>query len=152
MIRHSLFIALLLTAVSAAVGLGQGQSSSTRPTAAQAQAALTDPAIRARIMAQIRASGMTPDQIRQQLKSAGYSDDVIDQLTGAPGIDTTAALSEDVFAAVRSLGILDSAVVDSLHRPFVLRKRQRTFADSALLDTLRDALKDDSLRAAIHSL
>src|SRR2546430_7757582 len=56
----------------------------------------------------------SPDQIRAKLKSMGYSDDVINQIIGGAGVDTTAALSEDVFSALRSLGIMDSTAVDSL--------------------------------------
>src|SRR5204863_2098011 len=103
-------------------------------------------------MAQVQTSGMSPDQIRTKLKGMGYSDDVINQIIGGAGSDSTAALSEDVFAAIRSLGIMDSTVVDSLHTPFLARKRARAAADSALLDTLGTALQNDSLRAAIQRL
>src|SRR5205814_754661 len=133
----------------------QAQGQPGRPTQAQAQGAMTDPAIRARLMAQVKASGMSPDQIRTQLKGMGYSDDVINQLIGGVGVDTTAALSEDVFAAVRSLGLMDSTAVDSLRKPFLMRKRSRAVSDSALLDTLATALqndKTDTLRAAIKRL
>jgi protein involved in polysaccharide export with SLBB domain len=121
------------------------------PSQAEAQAALTDPAIRARIMAQVKSSGMTPDQIRAQLSSMGYSDAVIGQLLGAPGSEN-APLTEDVFAAVRSLGIMDSTAVDSLRSPF--RQRQRVLAalDSALLDSLAVAIGNDTVRAAIRRL
>jgi protein involved in polysaccharide export with SLBB domain len=145
------FFALLSAAMISAVPIANQAQGQTRPTAAQAQAALTDPAIRARIMAQVRASGMSPDQIRAQLQAQGYSDDVINQLLGGAGADTT-ALSEDVFAAVRSLGIMDSTAVDSLRKPSMLRKHARVQADSALLDTLGVALQNDTLRAAIKRL
>jgi polysaccharide export outer membrane protein len=121
-----------------------------RPTPAQAQAALSDPAIRARIMAQVKASGMAPAQIRTMLKGMGYSDDVINQLIGDAVGDATPALSEDVFAAVRSLGIMDSTALDSLRTPFLLRRRTRASADSALLDSVRTALVNDTVRAAIQ--
>ena len=142
------FRTLLLTAtvLFVPITIAAGQ---TRPTQAQAQAAMTDPAIRARILAQIRASGMTPDQIRSQLRAMGYSDEVINQLVGAMGSDSTGVLSEDVFAAVRALGIMDSTTVDSLRAPFVQRRRARLAADSALLDSLGAALQNDSVRAAI---
>src|SRR6188472_255804 len=80
-------------------GVAQAQIPTQRPTAAQAQAALTDPAIRARVLAQIKASGMSPEQISSTLRSMGYSDDIINQIIGGPGVDTTAAFSEDAFAA-----------------------------------------------------
>jgi protein involved in polysaccharide export with SLBB domain len=121
-------------------------------TPAQAQAAMTDPAIRARIMAQVKASGMSPDQIRAQLKARGYSDDVINQLVGGAGADTTGALSDDVFAAVKSLGIMDSTAVDSLRAPYLNRRRARLKADSVLLDSLSFALQNDTVRAAIERI
>lgn len=109
----------------------------------------TDPAIRARILAQVKSSGMSADQIRAQLRARGYSEAVINQLVGA---DTTAALSEDVFAAVRSLGIMDSTTVDSLRAPFLLRRRARANSDTALLDSLSVAIQNDSIRAAIQRI
>lgn len=142
--------ALLLAAISVVVP--EVAVAQTRPTAAQAQAAMTDPQVRARILAQIRSSGMTPDQIRTQLKSMGYSDDVINQLVGAAAGDSTATLSDDVFAAVRSLGIMDSTALDSLRTPVLERRRMRMAADSMLLDSLGVALQNDTLRAAILRL
>jgi protein involved in polysaccharide export with SLBB domain len=144
----------LLTLLFAAIVMfvpevGPAQS---RPTPAQAQAAVSDPQIRARILAQIRSSGMTPDQIRSQLKAQGYSDDVINQLVGAATGDTTTVLTDDVFSAVNALGIMDSTVVDSLRAPFLQRRRARLASDSVLLDSLSFALQNDTLRAAIRRL
>src|SRR5688572_16829423 len=103
---NRLLFTLLLAAVSIVVAERAGAQ--TRPTPAQAQAAMTDPAIRAQLVARIRSSGMTPDQIRTQLKSMGYGDEVISQIIGAAAGDTTQALNDDVFAAVKALGIIDS--------------------------------------------
>jgi protein involved in polysaccharide export with SLBB domain len=147
---NRIVFALLLAAMTIVVP--ETVLAQTNPTPAQAQAAMSDPAIRARILAQIRSSGMTPDQIRAQLKSMGYSDDVIGQLVGAAGVDTTATLSEDVFAAVRSLGIMDPTTLDSLRMPVAVRRRTRAAADSILLDSLEVALQNDTLRAAILRL
>lgn len=141
----------LLTAASVLI-VSESARAQTPPTQAQAQAAMTDPAIRARILAQVKASGMSPDQIRSQLKGMGYNDDVINQLIGGAGVDTTAALSDDVFAAVRALGIVDSTALDSLRTPVLKRRRLRAAADSLLLDSLSVALKNDTLRAAIQRL
>jgi polysaccharide biosynthesis/export protein len=128
------------------------QVPTTRPTSAQAQAALSDPTIRNRVLAQVKASGMSPDQIRSSLRSMGYGDDVISQLIGGPGVDTTAAFSDEVFAAVRALGIMDSTAVDSLRAPVLQRRKARAIADSALLDSLAVAIKNDSVRAAVRRL
>jgi protein involved in polysaccharide export with SLBB domain len=133
-----LFFALLAAASVLAV---------SSPAMAQGQQA-SDPAIRARIMAEVKASGLSPDQIRSQLKAQGYSDDVINQIVGGGGADTT-ALSDDVFAAVKALGIMDSTAVDSLRTPYLNRKRARLMADSVLLDSLSFALQNDTVRAAI---
>jgi polysaccharide biosynthesis/export protein len=146
--NRSLFALTIAALIAAVPQISQGQT----PTPAQAQAAMNDPAIRARIMAQVQSSGLTPDQIRSKLKSMGYSDDVINQLVGGAGADTTAALSPDVFAALRSLGIMDSTAVDSLRKPFATRQRLRARADSALLDTVGMALQNDSIRAAIRRI
>jgi protein involved in polysaccharide export with SLBB domain len=143
------FLALLIAAMT--VVAPDATSAQTRPTPAQTQAAMTDPAIRARILAQVRASGMSPEQIRTQLKAMGYSDEVINQLTGAAGSDST-VLTDDVFAAVRDLRIMDSLAVDSLRNPVIARRRARLVADSILLDSLGVALQNDTLRAAILRL
>lgn len=145
------FFLTLLAAASVFVVSGP-LFAQTRPTQAQAQAAMTDPAIRARLLAQVRSSGMSPDQIRTQLREMGYSDDVINQLVGAAAGDTTAALSDDVFAAVRALGIIDSSVVDSLRAPILQRRRVRATADSLLLDSISVALQNDTVRAAIERI
>src|SRR4051812_42724239 len=147
--NRSIFALLVAAMIVAVPDLAAAQ---TRPTAAQAQAAMSDPQIRARILAQVRASGMTPDQIRTQLKSMGYTDDVIGQFLGAATGDTTQALNDDVFAAVKALGIIDSTALDSLRGPVMLRRKARERADSVLLDSLGLALKDDTLRAAIVRL
>src|SRR5258708_4132588 len=103
----ALFSAAMIFAVPAPVHAQAQQN-------AQAQAALNNAAVRARIMAAVKASGMSADQIRLQLKSMGYTDDVINQVVGGPGSDSTGVVRDDVFLALRSLGIADSAKVDSL--------------------------------------
>src|SRR5438045_2461522 len=99
-----------IAALAAATIFAVSSSASAQgaPTSAQSQSAATDAATRARILAQVKGSGMSPDQIRTRLRGMGYSDDVINQLTGAAGIDSTAAIPDDVFAAARALGIMDS--------------------------------------------
>jgi polysaccharide biosynthesis/export protein len=144
--------ALTLLLAAAPVVVPDVTAGQTRPTPAQAQAAMTDPAIRARILAQVRASGMTPDQIRTQLKAMGYPDDVINQLVGAATGDSTAVLTEDAFAAVRALGVIDSTSLDSLRGVMTQRRKMRERTDSLLLDSLSVAIKNDTVRAAIIAL
>jgi protein involved in polysaccharide export with SLBB domain len=141
-IRNLLLSALVLVAP---VTFARAQ----QPSQAQVQAAMADPQLRARVLARIRESGMTPDQIRAQLKAMGYGDDVINQILGSGSATATPGMNDDVFAAVKSLGIIDSASLDSLRLPFDQRRTARDRADSLLLDTLAVALKNDSLRAAI---
>lgn len=136
------FFVLFFALVAACPASLHSQTRATTPSGA-----VTDPAIRARILQEVRTSGMNADQIRTRLKSLGYSDQVIDQLV-SPGSDST-ALSADVFAAVRDLGLMDSTAVDSLRRPFQLRRRNRAASDSALLDSIGVAIVNDTVRAAI---
>lgn len=137
---------LVLGAMSAAPSHSRAQ---TRPSQAETQAAMTDPAIRARILAQVRTSGMSPAEVRTRLRSMGYTDDVIDRLVG---VSADSTITDDVFAALRDLKIMDSTVVDSLRQPYLQRRRVRDRSDSLLLDSLSFALKNDTLRAAILRL
>ena len=129
--------------------VAQTQTTNTRSAAARAQAAMNDSLIRVRIAAQVKVSGMTPDQIRARLQAQGYSNDVINQIVGGSAADSVAALTPDVFEALRSLGIMDSTRLDSIRVPFLTRLVNRQSADSALLDQIEGALQNDSVRQAI---
>lgn len=94
---------------------------------------------------------MTPDEIRARLTELGYSEKVIGQLTGARGSDT-ASVTGEVIAAVRDLGIMDSTAIVGLSRAAASRARIDAAADAKLLATLGDAIRDDTLRAAIQRL
>jgi protein involved in polysaccharide export with SLBB domain len=85
------------------------------PTTQQAQQMLQNPAMLQQLKQRIMTSGMTPDQVRARLKAAGYPDNLLDAyLSGGGGSSDSTANSEDVFSAVKSLGIVDSADVDFL--------------------------------------
>jgi protein involved in polysaccharide export with SLBB domain len=58
----------------------------------------------------------------------------------------------DVFSAVRALGLGDTTVVDSLSRVAQGRRRFRARSDSAFLDTLQRALKNDTTAEALRTL
>src|SRR5207247_7651 len=105
------------------------------PSQGQVPGLISDPAIRAQILTKLKSSGLTPDQIRAQLKGMGYSDEIIDVLATGSLADSTVMLSEDLFAAVKSLGIMDSTAVDSLRTPYMSRKRRRATTDTLLLDS-----------------
>src|SRR4051812_1651887 len=142
-------IAVLATVILLPIGLhAQGQTS-TRTAAARAQAAMNDSLIRVRIAAQVKVSGMTPDQIRTRLKAEGYSDDVINQIVGGSAADSVAALNPDVFEALRTLGIMDSTRLDSIRTPYFARMSNRSIADSALFEEIQSAIGNDSIRQAI---
>src|SRR5947208_3233498 len=80
------------------------------PSPAQAQQMLQgNPALIARLQQMMRTSGLTPEQIRQRLRAQGYSEAMLDAYLPGASADSTALPGEDVFAAVRALGIADSA-------------------------------------------
>lgn len=98
-----------------------------RPTAAQAQAILQNrPDLVAQLRSRIQTSGLTPAQVRARLRAEGYPESLLDAYIEGTGTqaDSSLAVGEDVFAAVRSLGIVDSAGVDSL-RAVGARQRAR---------------------------
>jgi len=86
-----------------------------RPTPEQAQQMLqSNPALVQQLRQRIMTSGMTPDQIRARLRAEGYPENLLDAyLPGSTGTDS-AATSDDVFSAVRELGIADSTDIDLL--------------------------------------
>lgn len=123
------------------------------PTPAQAQQMIkTDPGLIARLQQMMQASGLTPDQVRQRLKAAGYSDSLLDQYLPGATQDSTAMPNDQVFAAVKALGIADSTLVDSLSASVRTRKRAVARVDSAFLDTVQKALNDTSTAKAVRSL
>ena len=135
----------------------------TLPTPAQAQQMLqSNPAIIQQLQQMLRGSGMSAEQIRARLRAQGYPDGLLDQyLPGAAKLDSLAIPSEDVFAAVRGLGLADSSMVDSLKGMTRVgprcevssqRRRSRAQDDSAFLDTLRRALENDTTASAIRAI
>ena len=86
-----------------------------RPTPDQAQRLLqTRPDLVAQLRARIMTSGMTPDQVRARLRAEGYPENLLDAYLVGGGMGADSLPSADVFAAVRSLGIADSADVAAL--------------------------------------
>jgi protein involved in polysaccharide export with SLBB domain len=90
----------ILAALSLATPLHAQQ-----PTPEQLKAVLGQPGGADAIRAQIKNSGLTPDQIRIRLQAAGYDPALIDPfLTDKPGSDTT-RVSVEQSAALKALGI-----------------------------------------------
>jgi polysaccharide biosynthesis/export protein len=125
-----------------------------RPTPGQAQALLqTRPDLVAQLEAQLKASGLSNDQIRARLRAEGYPESLLDAyLPGGKSGDSTAVPGDDVFGAMRALGLSDSTSLDSLRGVARGRRRERAAVDSAFLDTLTKAVQNDSVRAAMRRL
>lgn len=123
------------------------------PSPGQAQQMLRDdPGLIARLQQMMQSSGLTPDQVRDRLRTAGYPDSLLDQYLPGGKADSTAVPSADVFAAVRALGLGDSTAVDSLSNLARGKRRVQARVDSAFMDTLQRALKNDSTAAAIRAI
>src|SRR3954471_17599675 len=125
------------------------------PSPAQAQQMLqSNPALIARLQQMLRTSGLTPEQIRQRLRAQGYSEAMLDAyLPGASGMDAAPLPTEDVFNAVRALGIADTLQVDSLRATTRRRQYTKAQADSIfMVDTLQPALKNDTTKTAVREL
>jgi len=95
-------------------GLAKAQVPTTRPTPEQAQILLqTRPDLVSQLRQRFATSGLTREQIHARLRAEGYPEDLLDPyLPGMSGTPTPPG--EDVFAAVRALGIADSADVAAM--------------------------------------
>jgi protein involved in polysaccharide export with SLBB domain len=112
-------------------------------TQAQQTPSKSDADLRGRVIAQVRASGLTSDQIRARLKAMGFSDDVINQILGVAGSDTL-SVGSDFLSAARALGVRgDSTSSDSTR-----------FAgdDQALLSSVQVAIQNDTVRNEIQRI
>jgi hypothetical protein len=94
--------------------LAGAQLPTTRPTPEQAQILLqTRPDLVAQLRQRFATSGLTRQQVHDRLRAEGYPENLLDAYL--PGMTGEApAPSDDVFAAVRSLGVVDSADVEAL--------------------------------------
>ena len=115
------------------------------PTPDQArQLLLNQPELVEQLRQRLQLSGLTPDQVRSRLRSAGYPENLLDAYL--PGSDTSRVVSmaPRTLDAVRALGILSDAEADSLQ----IQDSTRIISDSLqqVLDSMR-ALRADSARA-----
>ena len=126
------------------------------PNPAQAQQMLqNNPSLIARLQQMMLSSGMSPDDIRARLRAQGYPENLLDQyLPGASSRpDSSAVPSEDVFAAVRALGLSDTLAVDSLSGFAKGRRARQSRVDSAFFDTLQKTMRTDTtVAAAVRAL
>jgi protein involved in polysaccharide export with SLBB domain len=105
---------LLVAASFLLPALAGAQVPTVRPTPEQAQQLLqTRPDLLAQLRQRFATSGLTREQIHARLRAEGYPEDLLDPYL--PGVTGAApAPSDDVFRAVRALGIADSADVAGL--------------------------------------
>jgi len=124
-----------------------------RPSPAQAQTLLqTRPDLVAQLQQQLASSGMTPDQIKARLRAEGYPENLLDAYLPGGTADSTAVPTDDVFAAMRALGLSDTTTVDSLRLVARGQRTRRQRVDSAFADTVTKALANDSVASAIRRL
>jgi protein involved in polysaccharide export with SLBB domain len=118
----------------------------------QLQQYLSQPGLGDQIRQRIQQSGMTPDQIRARLRSAGYPENLIDQYLGqaAPG-QPASPPSITVLQAASALGLGDFvATHDTLGRRLDSLRLSR--GDSLLLDSLGLRIGTDSIPAKRDSV
>ena len=109
-VLRSLFVAASFLLPS----LAGAQVPTTRPTPEQAQTLLqTRPDLVAQLRQRFATSGLTRQQVHDRLRAEGYPENLLDAYL--PGMTGDApALTDDVFAAVRSLGVVDSSDVEAM--------------------------------------
>jgi protein involved in polysaccharide export with SLBB domain len=94
--------------------VGMAQVPTPRPTPEQAQILLqTRPDLVTQLRQRFATSGLTREQVHERLRAEGYPENLLDAYL--PGMSGEAPPpSDDVFAAVRALGVADSADVAAL--------------------------------------
>ena len=111
--RQRLLRSLLVAASFLPCSLA-AQAVPVRPTPAQAQVLLqTRPDLVAQLRQRFQTSGLNREQVHARLRAEGYPEDLLDAyLPGATG--EGAVVTDDVFRAVKQLGIADSADIATL--------------------------------------
>src|SRR5689334_24945038 len=86
------------------------------PSPEQAQELLQNPQVIDQLRQRLEQSGLTPDQVHSRLRAAGYPENLLDDYI--QGADTTrpAQFGPRTLDAVKALGVLSQAEVDSLGR------------------------------------
>jgi protein involved in polysaccharide export with SLBB domain len=132
---------------------GQALAAQAIPSPAQAQQMLrNDPSLLGRLQQMMAQSGLTADQVRARLRAQGYPESLLDQYLPGSAMDSTSIPAEETFTALRALGVADSSLVDSLASAARARRMARAREDSAFVDTLQRAIKNDTTRAALRAL
>lgn len=107
------FISFFL--VSALFTIPAVTSAQQKPTTAEAQAMLQNPALVQQLRQKILSSGLTPEQVRARLKAEGYPENLLDAYLpgGASGTETPTRSSE-ALTALGELGIADTTEIELL--------------------------------------
>ncbi len=108
-------VAASVVMVATFATLGVAQVPTTLPTTAQAQQLLQNPDLVNQLRDRLLASGLTPDQIRARLTAEGYPANMLDAyLPGGTAGTRDSIPNDDVYNAMRALGVSDSADVETL--------------------------------------
>jgi polysaccharide export outer membrane protein len=106
---------LVATLVATIATAGGAQQTGQLPTTAQAQQLLQNPDMVNQLRQQLTTSGLTPDQVRARLTAEGYPANLLDAyLPGGTAGARDSLPGDDVFNAMRALGVSDSASVETL--------------------------------------
>src|SRR5262249_18125838 len=114
------------------------------PSPAVAQQMLqTNPSLVLRLQQMMQQSGLSPDEIHARLRAQGYPENFLDQyMPGATArVDSLSIPGQDIFAAVRALGISDTLSVDSLMNFANSRRMKQVRNDSAFFDSLQKTMR-----------
>jgi protein involved in polysaccharide export with SLBB domain len=132
------FFAGLLIAAGTLLESAQAGGQQVPVTREQAEAILQDPTQAQLILERIRASGLSMDEIRAQLRAAGLPSGMLDAYLNV-GTDSVAAPApgQDILAAMRVLGLGN----------FTLRDSLLLTGDTLSLRLLEDSLRLDSILA-----
>lgn len=107
-IRSSWLTILATLSLSAMLPAQQPLRPGQRPTAAQVRSMLQQPGSADSVRARIKASGLTPEQIRAALRINGYDPTLLDPFMSADSVSAKSdslRVSDEQTAAMRTLGI-----------------------------------------------
>lgn len=129
-------------AVAILVGAAEAQQVPPAPPAGinaqQVQQLIQARGMGSLVAQRIRDSGMTPDQIRARLQSAGYSPDLLDSYMGSSA-DTTQRPGNDILRGMSALGLAQTVPGDTLSPAYqadtTRNPRDTASRDSMAIDT-----------------
>lgn len=145
---------ILFCATVVALLAGPGALAAQQPQLPPGLPSSVDPQMAAQLMARLQGSGLTAEQIRARLEAEGYPSSLLDPYLGASGAVPNAIPSPQVFAAVRSLGIIDSTALDSIRLGQAPPTRDSLAVRDPLLERFADSLgvSIDSIDVVADSL